>query len=774
MANDEQYKKPEQEPETVNDVDNEKAVLEDLDQYYNDRKENLETMHENLPHKNPDLADIIPEEGAKVGALDIDDDLRIIADMAVLDGDDPTLPALTGRALVIGSVLAAFSASINQLYTFKPVSISIYPAFLVLLSWFFGMLCAKFLPSHKFLNPGPWNMKEHVVATITATSANYSAYATWILSAQTLYYVQQPSVAGGLFLVLATQIVGYGIAGIYRKFLVYPSAMIWPNTLPMVSLLRTASLASDEEARKRLKWFFIVFGCVFIYEFIPQYMFPLLGGFSIFCIAKSDSPLFQNLFGGTSVNEGLGLFSFSFDWTYLYNAGALYTPFWAQVNQYVGIALAIIIVPCMYYNNVWDAQLFPFLSLDLYAINSTDGTSYPYPQSSVLNPDNTLNQTLYEEVGQPRFATSFAASYVSLNIGVTASITHVALWYGKGIWRQFKKSLSENANEDPHMQKMQTYKEVPAWWYYIIFVIGIALNIGLAYANNSALPWWGVIFAIALSTLLCLPLGVIQAISGTGFGLNVVAEMLCGFVLPGRPIANMYFKTLGFNTMYQATNMISDLKIGHYLKVAPRAIFTAQILGTIVGSVLNYVVNQVITTTQRDILLSPTGNNIWNGATPQTLNSASITWGAVGPAKMYGPDSPYYIVLWGFVIGFFVPIPFWLLHKKWPKLGFQYINVPLICIGLCNWFPGGTSSWMFFGFILSAWSQFYLKRYKKEWFASHNYLLSAALDGATSVMGFLLAFIVFGGGNGNVYEFPLWWGNDYEGFTDRCCANCPE
>jgi hypothetical protein len=104
MANDEQYKKPEQEPETVNDVDNEKAVLEDLDQYYNDRKENLETMHENLPHKNPDLADIIPEEGAKVGALDIDDDLRIIADMAVLDGDDPTLPALTGRALVIGSV----------------------------------------------------------------------------------------------------------------------------------------------------------------------------------------------------------------------------------------------------------------------------------------------------------------------------------------------------------------------------------------------------------------------------------------------------------------------------------------------------------------------------------------------------------------------------------------------------------------------------------------------------------------------------------------------
>lgn len=108
MANEDQYKKTDLEPETVNDVDNEKAVLDDLDQYYSDRKENLETLHQDTPHHNPDLADIIPEEGAKVGALDIDDDLRIIADMAILDEDDPTLPSLTGRALFIGSVCIEF------------------------------------------------------------------------------------------------------------------------------------------------------------------------------------------------------------------------------------------------------------------------------------------------------------------------------------------------------------------------------------------------------------------------------------------------------------------------------------------------------------------------------------------------------------------------------------------------------------------------------------------------------------------------------------------
>lgn len=55
----------------------------------------------------------------------------------------------------------------------------------------------------------------------------------------------------------------------------------------------------------------------------------------------------------------------------------------------------------------------------------------------------------------------------------------------------------------------------------------------------------------------------------------------------------MYFKTLGYNTLSQAGLMASDLKIGHYLKVPPRAIFINQMLGTFVGSIFNYIVNHV-------------------------------------------------------------------------------------------------------------------------------------------------------------------------------------
>lgn len=43
----------------------------------------------------------------------------------------------------------------------------------------------------------------------------------------------------------------------------------------------------------------------------------------------------------------------------------------------------------------------------------------------------------------------------------------------------------------------------------------------------------------------------------------------------------------------QAGKMAKDLKVGHYLKVPPRMIFFSQILGTIIGSIFNYIVNDV-------------------------------------------------------------------------------------------------------------------------------------------------------------------------------------
>ena len=48
---------------------------------------------------------------------------------------------------------------------------------------------------------------------------------------------------------------------------------------------------------------------------------------------------------------------------------------------------------------------------------------------------------------------------------------------------------------------------------------------------------------------------------------SVVAELIIGYALPGKPVAMMLFKTWGYYTMYQALQFTSDMKLGHYMKV---------------------------------------------------------------------------------------------------------------------------------------------------------------------------------------------------------------
>lgn len=46
-----------------------------------------------------------------------------------------------------------------------------------------------------------------------------------------------------------------------------------------------------------------------------------------------------------------------------------------------------------------------------------------------------------------------------------------------------------------------------------------------------------------------------------------------------------------------------------------------QIIGTLLGAVVNYILMSSITTNQRDILLSIQGTNIWSGQVIQSFNS---------------------------------------------------------------------------------------------------------------------------------------------------------
>ncbi|RKP12890.1 OPT oligopeptide transporter protein-domain-containing protein, partial [Piptocephalis cylindrospora] len=153
--------------------------------------------------------------------------------------DDPSLPCLTFRFWVLATLFTALGAGISQFYYFRSNS-PIYSIFFVqLASFFLGKLMARILPNKYFsiwgwrftLNRGPFNVKEHMLIGVAANAGGSVAYAVDIISVQKLYYAKEIPVVGALLLLLTTQCIGYGLSGIFRRFLIRPASMVWPANL---------------------------------------------------------------------------------------------------------------------------------------------------------------------------------------------------------------------------------------------------------------------------------------------------------------------------------------------------------------------------------------------------------------------------------------------------------------------------------------------------------------------------------------------------------------
>ena len=58
-----------------------------------------------------------------------------------------------------------------------------------------------------------------------------------------------------------------------------------------------------------------------------------------------------------------------------------------------------------------------------------------------------------------------------------------------------------------------------------------------------------------------IPIGMILAITNQQVGLNVITELIIGYVLPGRPISMMLFKTRGYISMSQGGHVAAGVGI---------------------------------------------------------------------------------------------------------------------------------------------------------------------------------------------------------------------
>ncbi|PCH43920.1 peptide transporter MTD1 [Wolfiporia cocos MD-104 SS10] len=691
--------------------------------------------------------------------------------------DDPMLPVHTFRMWFTGVGLAIFGAVLGMLFQFRPQVIYVSALFLQLLAYMIGRLLAAIIPGPgsrlhtgnwfwNFMNPGPFNIKEHVAAQIMANTAATAATACLVFASDDLFYDIRVNNGNAIFTLLASQLIGYGFAGLFRAFLVYPTIMLYPHNLVYVNLFDVLHRSKGEVLQgKRLRFFWIATAVVFVYEWFPEYIAPLLGSINIVCLCVRNSDWVSYIFGGAEANEGMGLLGFGVDWANITSA-PFYYPLATQISNYIGWCLNYIILPSVFATNIWNSQNFPFISQNLCFENGSI-----YDQNLILTPEMRLNQTALEIYGHPWLSGSAVIYNLGVNMSIGATIVHISLWHGKEILAAFKDYFVRRVPvEDAHYEKMARYREVPGWWYGAIAIAAFVTAMVCAHTEKSSLPLWALIVALVFAILILPFYGAMFAIAAFQLHIQYLFQMLGAALVPGSPQALMYFELYSSQALVQATSMLSDLKLGQYTKLPPRSTFSVQIVGTIIGALLNYVIMHTVVDNERDILLRNEGTRLWSGQQVQSYNANAVLWGALGK-EMYGTDGPYLIVPLGIIIGLGLPIIPWMLYKRYRWTWLPYVNTAVLAYNIGD-LGGGTNGYVNTWMVIGLTSHFYIRRYRAGWFRKYNYLLGAAVDGGSQIFVFIFSFVL-GGAGGLTVNFPNWALNPV-GNADYCKVTAQE
>ncbi|KAK6906070.1 OPT family small oligopeptide transporter [Kwoniella mangroviensis CBS 8507] len=685
--------------------------------------------------------------------------------------DDPTLPTLTLRVLVLGSTFCILGACSSMVFYFKSNAPQFSQYFVILATYPLGHVLAneKIVPREKRifgweLNPGRFSIKEAILVSVLSSSGAAAAYAADILAIMDLYYDTPVGRLPSILLLLTTQCIGFGLAGMLQNLLVNPPAMYWPSTLVTVQLFTTLysststalSTAAQAMTTKRLRVFMIIFLITFIYQFLPFLLFPTLTSVSVLCLMDNESWWMRTLGSGYS---GLGVANWSFDWSSIGSSGPLYTPYWALGNYFGGLAGMIwVIMPLILITNFWSARSFPSpVSAGLY-----NSTFQKFDVTSILKPDLSLDEVAYE-TAKPLLLTPYFAITYGLSFAALSSVlVHVWLWHRDEI----KEALSKRGHDlnDVHNKLMRSYLPVPSSWYVGLLGVNFGAAVILVKTTPLQMPIWALVLAMAIATIFLVPVGIVAAVSNTQIGLNVLTEFVAGVLMPGKPIGNVTFKCYGYMAMSQALALTSDLKLGWYTSIPPREMFACQILGTVLGALANYVTLESVLESKRPFLngsvVDPTGQ--WTGRAPAIFYSASIIWGAVAPAKFF--SGGYEVLYLGFLIGAIVPLACWWGHKRWPGYKLNKVVFPIICSGatIVPQYPTNIILTSMIVAVLS--NSYFAKKYPKT-HGKYIYVISSALDAGTSITA-LTIYVLFGGVIWT-WNGPEWWGNA-RGDTEHC------
>ncbi|EHS64094.1 uncharacterized protein PGTG_20797 [Puccinia graminis f. sp. tritici CRL 75-36-700-3] len=665
--------------------------------------------------------------------------------------DDPESLIMTVRSVLIGVLLSAFGVSITQLFFFKPVHMQIKLMFLQIASVLIGRSCAL-IPGPRWWNPGPYSLKEAGFSALMGTTASGAMMSAEMISAYELYFDRVINFGVAFGISMSAQLLGFGWAGLLQPIIIYPSRTVFPEVLPSVSLLNSLFKVGSE-SEDQVKFFKKAFLAIGIYEIFPTYIAPAFQAISVFCLTLPKNPLVTAIFGGARPLEGMGILSISADWSLVGGRGPLYMPRSTQVYELLALVVSTLIFFLVYSKSWFDAGLsqnFPFMSTSLL---TADGKPYPYRQA--IKEDGSANEQFIQRTGLPFFTATFYIVQVLVSVFLTSSITHAVLHNYHIVGSFFKKSKALEGI-DPHRLACMKYKDFPIWGFVSISVVAVALALGMASLDKSGISFVGLLVALVLSFLMTLAAGFINAMAGFRIRFSGGIQMLGGLLFPGNVFGSMWFTLYGASSATQGISILRDSKYGQYIHLPQNLVVYSQLMGCTVGSLASLVVVKSILKNEREVLLSPSGDGVFSGAEIAAFQARSVSWG-IFSRRMFLFGQKYSAVSWGVLAGLFLPVPFFVAHRYWPRYKFDLVNVPLFC-GIVQSLYASAYAGEPMRIIIGLMSQFWARKYRPRWFTKYNYILSAALDGGTELVVFFLAMI-FQGGGGKKINFPTYFLN---------------
>ncbi|KAH6722867.1 putative oligopeptide transporter [Leptodontidium sp. MPI-SDFR-AT-0119] len=706
--------------------------------------------------------------------------------------DDPLLPTLTFRYFVLCIIFIIPGAFLSQLSHYRTTYAPYSVFFVQIASNYVGIWLAKVLPawnirvpftSRSFnLNPGPFGSKEHVLVTISAASGATYNLAYGPISIAELYFGQKINPGIAIIFMWAVVITGYSFAAISRQFLLYDPQYPWFQALCQTALFETQKKQREHPSptsRKQMITFWAVLAAVTAWQFLPEFIFPMLGSLAFLCWVAPRNATANFIGAGFG---GMGFLNLSLDWSNvssLGNNGSLFlTPFWTQVLIFLAFAVNCwVLIPAAKWGSLGSYK-YGLMSNHVLTANGTR-----YPLMDLLTPQVTLNETAYEENGPLYLGTQMLWGMFFDYASYTSALMWMALFGFSQIRTTIKKIRARNSSKNGESINFQyndrlniiqrSYKEVPLWWYLVLFLSSFVAITAMVASGHLYIPWWTYLVALLTGAIIVTPLGWLYAISNFQLAIGTTNELLYGLMINAvgghkNPTGATVYSSIAGDAWYRAQYMLQDQKIGHYMHIPPRATFFSQVFGATLGIPINYAVIRWVIDSKFDYLTGekedPTHQ--WTAQSLASMLSTSVQYVLVGPKKLF-QEPLFKAVPYGFLAGFGAPIIIFFLHKAFPnsKLKFRLWNTTIFFSCLSG-FYGNISTGYTSQFIGSFVVMYWAFRYRYKLWAKYNYILAAAFDAGFN-LNMLLIFLCFG--SGKITTMPFWWGNREES-SERCFA----